>query len=134
LKKVRITELSKLACSGDSYTEEHKTQLFDLLREKKYRLFFLSYLNKYRSSGLFEISKHCFGIIGDILNQILDEVILDKDFESARYCLILSQTYHYNDDDGKKISLQQKLENHLLFKSLEFWESFIACKKKLIFS
>jgi hypothetical protein len=86
----------------------------------------LSYLNKYRSSGLFEISKHCFDIIGDILNHILDKVIIDKDFESARYCLILSQTYHYI-DENKKISLQQKLENHLLFHTIDFWESFIAC-------
>jgi hypothetical protein len=61
------------------------------------------------------------------LNQILDEVIQDKDFESARYCLILSQTYHYI-EDNKKISLQQKLENHYLFHTIDFWESFIACK------
>jgi hypothetical protein len=67
-------------------------------------------------------------VIGDILKFILDEVTSDKDYESARYCIILSQTYHYVNDKGEKVSLQHMIENHELFKKTDFWESFIACK------
>ena len=99
-----------------------------MLKEKKHRIHFLSYLNKYRSSGQFEITKICYENVGDIMNQILDEVISDKDYESARYCLILSQTYHYMDENGKKCSLQEKIDKHELFRAIDFWGNFIACK------
>ena len=74
---------------------------------------------------MFSITKNCFEIIGDILLQILDEVLIDKDYESARYCIILSQTYHFM-NDHEKVSLQQKIEKHDLLKMTDFWENFIA--------
>jgi hypothetical protein len=100
----------------------------ELLKEHKCRIHFLSYLNRYRTSGIFEISNKSFEIIGIILAYILDEVIKDKDYESARYCIILSQTYHSLGENGNKISLQTKIENHDLLKRIDFWENFIACK------
>lgn len=118
-----------MACSDEEFTEEHKKLLNNFLNDKKCRMYFLSYLNKYRSHGMFTLSKKTFDIIGDVLNQILDEVIKYKDYESARYCIILSQTYHYLSDDCKKISLQQKIEKHDLLKTVDFWENFIACNK-----
>jgi hypothetical protein len=59
-----------------------------------------------------------------ILNEVMNEDI--KDYESARYCIILSQTYHYINDKSEKISLQEKIENHEILKKSEFWENFIA--------
>lgn len=66
-------------------------------------------------------------IIGEILKFILDEVLNNEDYESARYCIILSQTYHFVNEKEEKISLQQMIENHGIFKNTEFWENFIAC-------
>jgi hypothetical protein len=99
-----------------------------MLKDKKSRGYFLSYLNKYRSSGVFELSKDAVLIIGDIMKFILDEVLVDKDYTSARYCIILSQTYHYLNKEGKKISLQQMIQKHNLLSMTDFWENFIACK------
>jgi len=67
-------------------------------------------------------------IIGDILKFILDEVVKDEDYESAKYCIILSQTYHYVSEDGEKVSLQKFIENHDLLKKSAFWHDFIKCK------
>jgi hypothetical protein len=97
-----------------------------LLKVKKFRLFFLSYLNRYRTNGIFEISKKSFDIIGDVLINILNNVFQDKDYESARYVIILSQTYHYVSEEGNKVSLQEKIESHSVLKQIYFWENFVA--------
>lgn len=89
---------------------------------------FLSNLNKYRSLGKFDINQTSFKNIGEILTLILDEINKEKDFESASNVIILSQTFHYLTKNKKKRSLQKTIENHPLFKSIEFWENFISCK------
>lgn len=126
-KNIMINEISKAACLGENFTDHYKEELNILLKEKKYRIAFLSFLNKYRSSGLFCISENCFNIIGDIMNRILDEVTQNEDYESARYCIILSQTFHFIKGDIK-IFLQQKIQKHKSLKQTTFWENFIACK------
>jgi hypothetical protein len=129
-----ILEISNIAYNGDILLTEQKRILNELLKEKKYRLFFLSFLNKYRSNGVFTISKNSYETIGNIMLNILDEVIKEKDYECARYCIILSQTYHYFDElDNTKYFLQKKIENHELLKMSDFWENFIACKNKNIY-
>ncbi len=124
-KIVKTNELSKLACCDISLSDSNKESLRELLQEKKCRQHFLSVLNKYRTSGKFDISKISFENIGIVLNYILDS--FDRtDYESAKYCLILSQTYHcyFN---GIKVSLQNKILDHVLLKKVDFWENFIAC-------
>lgn len=70
--------------------------------------------------------KTSYDLIGDVLIQILDHVLVDKDYESARYAIILSQTYHYFTEEGLKVSLQDKIERHEVLKNMSFWENFIA--------
>jgi hypothetical protein len=101
--------------------------LFELLKNKISRSYFLSYLNKFRSNGWFALDKNSIMIIGDILKFIFDKVVNDEDYESAKYCIILSQTYHYVSEDGQKVSLQKFIENHELLKKSEFWENFTKC-------
>jgi hypothetical protein len=127
-KKIQIYDLTKLVCDGgDEFTEEHRVQIYELIKEKNYRLFFLQQLNKKRSLGHFTLDRKCFNLIGDIFVEILKWVKVEKDFECGRYCIILSQTYHYLTKSGKKISLQSKIINNVYLCSVEFWEEFIAC-------
>lgn len=92
-------------------------------------MYFLEYLNKHRGSGLHIISQECFKKIGLILNLLLDEVYESKDFITAKYCLILSQTYNKQDEiTNKKISLQDTIEKNELLRNLYFWEEYISCK------
>jgi len=59
---------------------------------------------------------------------LLEEVNVSNDFITAKYCLILSQTYNKQDEmTNKKISLQDTIEKHELFRNLYFWEQYISC-------
>ena len=42
-------------------------------------------------------------------------LLLEKDFESVRYCLILSQTFHRINSKNAKISLQSEIQIDQLF-------------------
>lgn len=123
-----MNELSKKAISGEFLEDLDKLNLFDLLKEKKFRTLFLNLLNKHRSSGLFHLNEKSFEIVGDILNAILDAVNEDLDYDSARYCIILSQTFHkLKEKSEEKIFLQNKIQKHKILKSENFWENFVAC-------
>ncbi len=103
-----------------------------MFKEKKYRLYFLEYLNKHRGTGLHILSSKCFTKIGIILNLILDQVYESKDFITAKYCLILSQTYNKQEEKtNKKIFLQDLIEKNDLLKNLFFWEEYTSCKKNI---
>jgi len=99
----------------------------------KYRLQFLICLNKYRIAGKFRLLESSFQTLGELIRFILDQSFLENDYESARYCMILSQTFYTKDIDIKnkitkhKISLQEQIESHEVWKNLEFWENFLTC-------
>lgn len=84
-------------------------------------------LNKFRISGLFTIDDKSFLNLGDLLNQILDETSKDKDYESAKFCMILSQTFYKisQDNNHPRIFLQQAIETHEIWKQQDFWEGIV---------
>ena len=51
----------------------------------------------------------------------------DKDYESAKFCIILSQTFHRisSDPDSPRIFLQDSIDKHDCWKNVEFWEGII---------
>lgn len=97
------------------------------MKEKKYRKYFLTCLNKYRIAGLFTIEEKSFGYLGDLLNRILDETVKEKDLESAKFCMILSQTFYKasSDPNNPRVFLQYAIEGHEIWKKTEFWEGII---------
>jgi hypothetical protein len=58
---------------------------------------------------------------------VLDDTLKEKDFESAKFCMILSQTFYNVSQDIMKprIFLQEAIESHDIWKQTEFWEGII---------
>ncbi len=90
-------------------------------------------MNKHRGSGSHTISDICYSKIGVLMNMLLDQVYENKDFITAKYCLILSQTYHKLEENTNKISLQDTIEKNPLLRNLYFWEEYISCILNKIF-
>lgn len=64
---------------------------------------------------------------------LLDEVYENKDFITAKYCLILSQTYNKLESiTNKKIFLQDTIEKNKLLRNTYFWEEYICCKLNIV--
>jgi hypothetical protein len=86
-------------------------------------------------SGLFTLENNSFPIVGELLCKCLDEIIIDKDYQSAKNCMNFAQTLYKTDSEPNKprIFLQTYLESHSIWKSIEFWEEFIKCNSFFIF-
>ena len=116
---------------GVGFKPQEKKELITLLKEPKYKSFFLITLSKQRTKGRFQRSETLIKDLSDIIHNILDESQKIKDFESAKNCIILSQTFYYekknpkNKSENRKIYLFDFIKNYKWLKSLDFWEGII---------
>ena len=121
-----MKELCTQMCTDEPLAQSYREEIASLVKNKKHCRYFLDHINKFRIRGEFKLSKYVIENIGSILNDILDHINIVKDYENAKYCLIISQTYFFTENE-KKIFLQTLIENHILLKQLDFWETYIAC-------
>ena len=106
--------------------EPNELVLLELLLEKHHNIIvFLLQLSKFRVSGNFYISKTIYSILSKFFNKILNIIKKEKDMFSAKNIIVLSQTY-FMKDDGKKIYLQNAIQEHEVFKENAFWENLFV--------
>ena len=130
-KKYRLrflcTQIFKIG-PGISFNPKEKKELINLLKEPFYKSYFLVTLSKQRTKGRFQRSETLIKDLSDIIHNILDESQKNKDYESAKNCIILSQTFFHekkNQNDIKKIYLFDYIKNYSWLQSLDFWEGII---------
>ena len=126
-KKSKIRKLSlKVFTSNNDFvfSPEEKSQLLDYCKDKTSRKIFLSTLNKQRTSGRYARSARLMKDLTDIVNTILAISEPEKDYDSAKSCIILSQTF-YIEEKGSKKYLFEAIMNNKWMKSKEFWDEVI---------
>ena len=104
--------------------EKEVDSLEKYLNKKEYRIIFLKILNNFRAIGIFDIPKKEFEIICRFFKNIADKISEEKDIDSMKFLLILSQTF-YTDKDGQKFYIQKELKGHKLFNEKETMEKYI---------
>ena len=110
---------------GVEFKKEEKDELISFFNEKSYKSYFLITLSKQRTKGRYQRSETLLKDLAEILNIILDSSEKEKDYESAKSCIILSQTFYFEKQKGKdkkKKYLLDYIKNHKWLKSLELWE------------
>ena len=120
----KILAFSNQNISLEKPTKEEINKIKKLMDSKYNREIFIQKLNEFRNHGVFIIPNENFVIIGEIINSILNRIMNDSDYYSAKNCIILSQTF-YKKKDEQKIFLQEEIKNNPLFKNELFWDNFI---------
>ena len=148
-KKARLrflcTKIFKIG-PGMNFKKEEKIELISMLKQSFYKSYFLITLSKQRTKGRFQRSETLIQDLSEILHFILDESEKLKDYENAKNCIILSQTFYHdklnkkdkkenkkdnkseNKNDNKiekKIYLFEYIKNYKWLKSIEFWEGIM---------
>ena len=148
-KKARLrflcTKIFKIG-PGMNFKKEEKIELISMLKQSFYKSYFLITLSKQRTKGRFQRSETLIQDLSEILHFILDESEKIKDYENAKNCIILSQTFYHdklnkkdkkenkkdnkseNKNDNKiekKIYLFEYIKNYKWLKSIEFWEGIM---------
>ncbi len=98
-------------------------KLNSLLKKADLRLVFLRELNQYRVEGIFLLEKKSYDDLVSVFNIILNNSRREKDFESIKLCMILSQTFYIISKD--KIFLQSEVMKNDIWKKRSFWEEII---------
>ena len=92
-------------------------------------------LSQLRTNNKLNKSKSLIKCLGKTFNKILDYAEKNKIYDHAKNCIILSQTYYYQESNEKeKIFLSEEIKNHKWLTSQEFWREFIDCMIRLEFS
>ena len=129
-RKQEMRELSKkIFAINVPFTDDEKKKLMEYLEQKWSQRYFLIYLSRQRTNGRFARSQKLVNDLAEILTLILQTSEKEKDYEAARNCMILSQTYYYEEKDKEgNIKKKYLLEFILSFKWLrtpEFWRGII---------
>ena len=130
-KKSQIRKLScKVFTSNKEFvlSKDEKDELIDFIRDKVSRRIFLYTLNKQRTIGQFERSERLLSDLTEIVNKILKLAEPEKDYESAKYCLALCQTFYVDDKNKKRRKyLFDNIKTNEWLISKDFWEGVIEC-------
>ena len=129
-QKQEMRELSKkIFATNIPFTDEEKNKLMEHLQQKWSQNYFLIYLSKQRTNGRFSRSQKLVKDLAEILNLILKTAEKEKDYHAAKNCMILSQTYYYDekDKDGntKKKYLIDYIINYNWLRTPGFWRGII---------
>ena len=107
-QKQEMRELSKkIFITNIPFTNEEKTKLMKYLTQKSSQNYFLIYLSKQRTNGRFARTQKLLNDLAEILILILKSAEKENDYNAAKNCMILSQTYYYDEKD-KNVNLRKK--------------------------
>jgi hypothetical protein len=79
---------------------------------------------------MFTLENKSFYSIGELLLLSLDDIYTEKDYNSAKNIMNLSQTLYKTATEPNKprMFLQNQIEKHPMWGSVDFWQEFINCK------
>ena len=108
----------------ENYTKEGEKELLKLIEDNRTYYFFLILLSKLRTNNRFQQDNQLIDLLGIILNKIVNYAEHKLDYEMAKNCIILSQTF-YSEKNGQKNYLLEKIRKHKWLMSIDFWINFI---------
>jgi hypothetical protein len=119
----------KIFDENESFSKEDLNELINFIKILEYRSYFLFVLTNQRTRGIFKMKEKLFDEIITIFNAILDLAEKEKNFENARNCMILSQTFfkevEVNEEEVEKIYLMEDLKKNKWITNISFWKEFI---------
>ena len=105
--------------------EEESQKLSKYFEENKnYCKYFLSILENKKNNSNAALSSELFDIFTKMFSLISDMIIKEKDFDSQKSLLILSQAFYKSEGD-KKIFIFNTIKSHELFQKEENWLNYI---------
>ena len=114
-----------------NFSKEEKKELISYLKVPKFRTYFIITLSKQRTKGRFQRGEKLIEDLAEILNFILEISEREQNYEDAKNCIILSQTFYTEIIIDKKT--KQKYKRYLFdyimdnkwLTSISFWAGII---------
>ena len=124
--KQELRELCKTFFSLNiNYNDSINKRILDILKEEWTQDFFLVILSKQRTNGRYCRTKKLINDLGIILNSIIDISHKSLNYNNVKTCIILSQTFYY-EEKNNKIYLYKSIINNKWLKTPDFWRNIIT--------
>ena len=114
-----LTEILKL----DDKIIDSEERLFKILETDLGQHIFINVLSTLRASGNYEKSENFVKTIEKTFRYILEKAEKNNDYDKAKNCIILSQTYYYI-LNNEKIYIFKLISDNKWLKSPNFWRGF----------
>lgn len=130
------SEQKKIIENYSGISESDYNILKNDMEIKEYRRKFLQKLNNLRAVGIFEVPLKQFNYLTEIFYTICDKIKNENesknknknfiDEESCKFIIALSFTFYYvnKDENNEKIYIVNKIKNHPLFHTKDFWKKY----------
>ena len=98
-----------------------------IVSNKNYRKIFLNYLNKLRNNTNLTLNDISYKIIGNLLNECLNNSYKEKDFICIKLIIVISTNlFKLNKtSNNPRVFLHEYIKNNSLLKDIKFWENLI---------
>ena len=120
--------IMKLFENEKNIKEEDKKAYINCLKNPLTHKTFIKVLNKLRTNSSFKRTKDLILLLGQSFIIILEEAEKKKDFWAAKNCLILSQTFCYEEEDENKNKVKiypfADIKSNSWLSKSDFWLSY----------
>ena len=127
-EKVDVEQIVQKIYSEEKLNFVYTQEITKLIIKKRTRRLLLNELNNYKNKNEYSILNDAsYDIINDIFRECLNLVKQDKDYETAKLVINLSNFIFrlINDETDEKICLINDLKSEKILKNYEFWNELI---------
>ena len=127
-ENVDIEQLVDKIYSGEKLNFIDTQEITKLIIKKRLRRLFLKEINNHNiKNENIALNDNTYDTINEIFNESLNVVLNDKDFESAKLIIDLSNILFRltSDESGNKIFIISNLKSGKIIKSYEFWKELV---------
>ena len=124
VKNYRMSKIIKKIFNGEiepKLIEDYMNMLKD---PSVYRGYFVV-LSQLRTNSKFLREKNIIDLLGNGFNIITEYSAKNKLYDNIKNCIILSQTYYYEDEKKNKIYVFELIKNNKYLRNSRFWRDFI---------
>ena len=109
----------------DKKEEKLSNDFLELIKDKDVHKTVFIILSQLRTQGKFVQSKYLIDLLGKAFNILLENAGKNKLYDNVKNCIILSQTYYYEEEKNKKIYILEYIKSSKYLKNSHFWRNFI---------
>ena len=136
LKTFQEAKLIKKLFEMKEIDENSEKELLDSLDDKMNHKAMFIVLSQLRTNSTFHRPKTFIQVFGKAFNKMINMANKNEIYDYVKNCIILSQTYFYDegeDKDKKKKYLFEEIKSNKILNNSHFWRGFIDSMLKLEF-
>ena len=118
-------ETDRILNSNIKIADKDYEKIIEFLKDDIGKIVFFCLFDLIMTSGKHEKSEKFINIIGKVLKALLESAEKDNNYELAKNCIVISETFYYLDSEKEKKYAFIFIKDYKWLKRSRFWRGFI---------